>query len=309
MKGFVRGAWAVLRDAVRRLAQDDASLLAGAISFFAFLSLVPALLVAILTTGWVLGRERAIAEVVTVGESLLGPEGASALEVLLGHPSIGEGSAGVALVSTLTALYGGSRAFAQLQVALNRTYEVRVRKGGSWRARVRMVLAKRGISALVVLGIAAAVLLSVVGKTVLAAVAGVTTSLVGDVPVLFSVLELVVSTGILALFLGVVYTVLPDVEVRHRDVAAGAVSAAVLLSFGAKLLSLYLVTVAARSLSGAAATFIVTLLWLYYTSYVVLLGAEITAAIACVRGHPIRPEPHAEWMGADKPRSLARPAA
>ena len=294
---MLRRVWTVLRDAIRRLVRDDASLLAGAMSFFAFLSLVPALLVAIVTVGWVLGRQRATAEVVALGESLLGPEGASALAVLLQRPSIGEGSAWVVLASLVTALYGGSRAFVQLQTALNRTYEVRRKVGEDWRASARIILRKRGVSALIVLGIAVAVLLSVVAKTVLTVVAGVTTSIVGNMPWLFTTLELLVSTGMLALFLGVVYTVLPDVEVKRKDVAAGAASAAVLLSLGAKLLSLYLVSVAARSLSGAAATFIVTLLWLYYTSYVVLFGAEVTAALACLRGHPIRPEPHAEWIG------------
>lgn len=300
----LRRAWAVLRDAVQRLGQDDASLLAGAMSFFAFLSLVPTLLVAILTIGWVLGRERALSEVVSVGDAALGPEGASALEVLLGNPSIGDGSAWVAIASLVTALYGGSRAFVHLQTALNRTFEVRRKVGEGWWERARIVVVKRGVSVLIVLGVAVAMLLSVVAKTVLTVVAGVATSLVGDVPYLFTLVELFVSTGILALFLGVVYTVLPDVEVERRDVAAGATCAAVLLSLGAKLLSLYLVTVAARSLSGAAATFIVTLLWLYYTSYVVLFGAEITAALACVRGHPIRPEPHAEWIGAEHARAV-----
>jgi membrane protein len=305
---MLRRAWSVLRDAVQRLGQDDASLLAGAMSFFAFLSLVPMLLVAILTIGWVLGRERALAEVVAVGDAALGPEGASALEVLLGNPSIGQGSAWVAIASLVTALYGGSRAFVHLQTALNRTFEVRRKAGEGWRERARIVVVKRGVSVLIVLGVAIAVLLSVIAKTVLTVVAGVATSLVGDVPHLFTLLELFASTGILALFLGVVYTVLPDVEVEHTDVAAGAISAAVLLSLGAKLLSLYLVTVAARSLSGAAATFIVTLLWLYYTSYVVLFGAEITAALACLRGHPIRPEPHAEWLGGEHARSATHAA-
>ncbi len=294
MRRALRRHWEILVDAIRSLARDDASLLAGAISFFTFVSLVPTLLVTILTVGWVLGRQRAVAEVLEVGQAALGPEGADALEVLVGNPSIGEGSVPVAVASVLTALYGGSRAFHMLRIALNRAWEVRQRSDLGLREKVKVVVAKRAMAILAVVGVGLAVLLSIVSKTVLAVLVGAASAFVGSAPRLWTFVELAVSTGILALFLAFLYRVLPDVEVRRRDVTAGALTAAALLALGTKALSWYLTAIAARSLSGAAATFVVTLLWLYATAFVVLLGAEITASVAAARGRDVTPSSHAE---------------
>ena len=109
-------------------------------------------------------------------------------------------------------------------------------------------------------------------------------------------LELLLATAVLALFLALLYRVLPDAEVHRRDVAVGAVLGAVLLQLGTKLLSVYLVSVAARSLTGAAGAIIITLLWLYYSALALLLGAEITAAVAEQRGRPIEPETYLEAL-------------
>lgn len=296
MSGRLRWFVSVMTGAVRRLADDDASLLAGAISFFAFISLAPTLLVAAVTVGWVVGPERAVAEVLALARNVLGPEGGDAVQVLLDPAMLSVGQGWLAALGTIAALWGSSRAFVQLRVALNRAWHVPERAASGWRGRVRRVAHERGVSVLAVLGLAVAVLSVVVLDTALQALAAMASSLLGPVAWLWHLVELLAATVVLAAFLGLLYRVLPDTKVHRKDVAVGSVVVAVLLQVGMKLLSAYLVSVAARSLTGAAATVIITLMWLYYSALALLLGAEITAAVAEQRGRPIEPKAYLEQL-------------
>ncbi|MCA9655387.1 MAG: YihY/virulence factor BrkB family protein [Myxococcales bacterium] len=296
MAGRLRSLVSVLVGAVRRLADDDATLLAGALSFFAFISLAPTLLVAAVAVGWVLGPDRAVAEVLRLARELLGPEGGDAVEVLLDPSMLTVGQGWVAALGILAALWGSSRAFVQLRVALNRAWRVEEPRASTWAGRVKRMARERGLSVLAVVGMSLAVLASAVLKTVLASIEAMTSSLLEPPSWVWTPLELLLATAVLALFLALLYRVLPDAEVHRRDVAVGAVLGAVLLQLGTKLLSVYLVSVAARSLTGAAGAIIITLLWLYYSALALLLGAEITAAVAEQRGRPIEPETYLEAL-------------
>lgn len=307
MAGRARSLLSVLLGAARRLADDDAPLLAGAISFFAFISLAPTLLVAAVAAGWVLGPERAVAEVLRLAEELLGPEGGQAVDVLLDPSMLTVGRGWLAGLGILAALWGSSRAFIQLRVALNRAWRVDERKAASWRGRVKLIARERALGVLAVAGLALAVLASVVLKTALGAIAALASPLLGSAGWLWSSLEIGLAMMVLAAFLGLLYRVLPDTDVHRRDVAVGSLVAAALLQLGTKLLSLYLVSIAARSLTGAAGTVIITLLWLYYSALALLLGAEITASVAEQRGRPIEPDEYLDELGRNGRR--AEPAS
>jgi len=294
--------WLVIgRRVVQEVTAGDMTLMAGGISYFGFLSLVPTLLVVVVAVGWVLGAERALEEVLGLSERALGPKGASALSLLLDPASLTAGTGLVAVGAILTSLYASTRVFTQLQQALNQTWGVRVRRR-SWWQDLRVVARKRLLSLVILAGVGIFVLVSVVFKTVL----GVAMSVI-HVSWLGEVAEFGVSTLLVAAVLAAVYRVLPDVWIDRRDVAAGALTAALGLQLAAKVLSWYLVEVAARSLSGAAGTIVVTLLWLYFTAWILLLGAQVVQATAWASGRPLKAEPHAELIAGHQRGAEHRP--
>jgi membrane protein len=103
-------------------------------------------------------------------------------------------------------------------------------------------------------------------------------------------LALAVTTGLFALLLRFV----PDVDLTWRDVGVGAFVTAVLFTCGQQLIGLYLGHSGTASSYGAAGSAIVLLLWVYYSSQIVLLGVEFTRAYADERGHRPSPQPFAE---------------
>ncbi len=79
-----------------------------------------------------------------------------------------------------------------------------------------------------------------------------------------------------ALLFAVLYRVLPDVRLEWRDVAIGSIVTAVLFAIGQRLIGLYLGNSTLASPFGAAGTIAIILVWVYYSTQIVLLGAELT---------------------------------
>jgi membrane protein len=99
---------------------------------------------------------------------------------------------------------------------------------------------------------------------------------------------------VITLLFAMIYKVLPDVELRWRDVWVGSLVTAGFFSIGKQLIGLYLGTSTVASSYGAAGSVVVLLVWVYYTSQVVLLGAEFTRYyVEYYRGKP-PPEKHAK---------------
>ena len=106
-------------------------------------------------------------------------------------------------------------------------------------------------------------------------------------------LTFVVSFALITLLFAMIYKVLPDVEIAWRDVWIGAAVTALLFTIGKFLIGLYLANSTVASTYGAAGSLVVLLLWIYYSSQILFLGAEFTQVYATRYGSQIRPSKHA----------------
>jgi uncharacterized BrkB/YihY/UPF0761 family membrane protein len=98
-----------------------------------------------------------------------------------------------------------------------------------------------------------------------------------------------------------IYKILPDRQLRWKDVAVGAVATAFLFTVGKTLIGLYIGSSSVASSYGAAGALVVVLLWIYYSSQIFLLGAEFTKVWASHHGS-------AEAFAAKVAASAAPPA-
>ena len=90
-----------------------------------------------------------------------------------------------------------------------------------------------------------------------------------------------------------IYKYLPDVEIGWRDVWIGAAVTSVLFNGGKYLIGLYLGQAAIGSAFGAAGSFAVLLVWIYYSALISFFGAEFTQVYARRHGRKIQPQWHA----------------
>ena len=78
----------------------------------------------------------------------------------------------------------------------------------------------------------------------------------------------------IVLLFAMIFKFLPDVKIQWRDVWVGAVITAIFFGIGKWALGLYLSSGAAGSAYGAASSLITLLLWVYYSSQILLFGAD-----------------------------------
>jgi membrane protein len=110
-------------------------------------------------------------------------------------------------------------------------------------------------------------------------------------PLVLSLVELGVSVVVITVLFAVIFKVLPDAVIDWRDVWVGALSTAALFITGRYLIAAYLAYTAPASTYGAAASLVLVLLWVYYSSLILFFGAALTKARVLASGRPVVPRP------------------
>jgi membrane protein len=188
------------------------------------------------------------------------------------------------ILGVLALLFGALGAFMQLQGALNKAWEVKPdpKKGG-----VRQFIAKRVLSAGMILAVAFLLMVSLAVSAVLSAL-GAKLAFVPE-PAL-QALDLTLSLAVITVMFAAIFRFLPDAEIAWRDVWVGALFTSMLFVLGKFAIGFYLGRSAPGDAFGAASALAVILVWIYYAGMIVLLGAEFTQAWAERRGSYKRPE-------------------
>jgi membrane protein len=282
----------LFKEAYREFDEDHASRLSAAISYYTVFSIAPLLIIAIGVAGLVFDRSVATQQMVGQIRGLVGDKGAQIILTMLENFN----QAGSGLIATLigmvTLLLGASGAFAQLQNALNTIWEVRRRKGsGIWG-----LLRARLLSFSLVLVIGFMLLVSLVVSAGLAAMGKY---LQDHLPMSSAVIQLLnfgISMAVTTLLFGLIFKMLPDAYIRWRDVWVGAGVTSLLFSLGRFAIGLYLGRSSVSSAYGAAGSLIILLIWINYSTQILLFGAEFTQVYTNRFGAAIRPKPNAEAL-------------
>jgi membrane protein len=288
MLASVRGFLGLLWGTVLAFYSDDCPSMAAALSFYTFFSL-PALLTLLLTlTGRLTDPARVQQAIIGQVGGMVGSSGADQVTTIIGHAHLTSNSATLATVLSLLALaFGATTAFAQLQAALNRAWGV---KPDPRRNQIWVFLVKRVFSFGVVITVAFLLLVSLALSTVFEAISARVYGGLGLSAIMLQVVTTAVGFVLIAALFSVMYRYLPDARIAWRDVRAGAIMTAFLFMLGKTVIGLYLGRSDPGSVYGVAGSLAVVLIWVYYTSMIVLLGAEFTELWAQRYGRGIVPE-------------------
>ncbi|MGB3669418.1 MAG: YihY/virulence factor BrkB family protein [Phormidesmis sp.] len=283
--------FSMLKQTVAEWQRDKVSRLAAALAYYTTFSLAPVLIIVIAIASFLFEQSTVQARIVEQLQGLLGESGAQLVEEMLTSKSQGSDGLWATLISVGLLIAGASGLFIQLQDALNTVWNVVPRKdAGLWKL-VRDRLLSFGM--LLVIGFL--LLVSLILSAGLAAVS----NLFGDTLLGWSfgwqILNAVVSFGIISLLFGLIYKILPDADISWSDVRVGAVITALLFTLGKVLIGLYLGNSSVASAYGAAGSFVVLLLWIYYSAQILLFGAEFTQVYANRFGSNIRPDKYAKF--------------
>jgi membrane protein len=293
---FVGRLWSFVKRTMEEFLADSPFQLAAALSFYTLLSLSPLLLIVVSTAGFIWGEEAVRAQLVNQIEQLIGPAGAETVRMVLTNVAEPGRNLVSLTIGIITALFGATTVFAQLQTSLNQIWNV---KAVASRRVVWSLIRTRLLSLALVLAAGFVLLVSLVLSAALAALHGYLSDLMPQGGMLWRGVNLAVSLTVVGLLIGVIYRVLPDVRISWRYVWLGALITAVLFAVGKFLIGLYLGHASIGSAYGAAGSLVVFLVWVYYSSLVLFLGAEITQVYAKWRGAWVVPLEHAAPADSD----------
>ncbi|MDH3254741.1 MAG: YihY/virulence factor BrkB family protein [Acidobacteriota bacterium] len=246
---------------------------AAALAFFTLFALAPIVLATVFAAGRFLGEEYVRSEALDIVREFIGPAAAQTLQQIFSNWQPPTLEWGPGLVALGALVFAATAFFVQLHDSLNIIWHVE-----SERSAVAFTLYRRLLSFAMVL----------ISGVVLLALFAVNAALTTfhrllterfDVPVdLFEYLNLGASLAITAVLLAALFHFVPDARVRWRDAVIGGSMTAVLFVAGKWLMGRYLRVANLASAYGAAGSLVVTLIWVYYCSLIILLGAEFTYA-------------------------------
>ncbi len=262
----------LIMEAAREWSDDKASRLGAALAYYTVFSIAPLLLITIAIVGFVFGDQAASGGITGQISGFVGPQGAEAIQSMIAGANKERGTGIFAsIISSVLLLFGASGVFVQLKDAMNTVWDVPEKKSNG----IMGFIKDRFLSFGMVLGVGFILLASLIISTVLTALGSYMGGFVGVGP-LMQILNFVVSFAVITALFAMIYKFVPDIKLPWRDVWLGAALTAFLFSIGKYALGLYLGRSSMSSAYGAAGSFVVLLVWIYYSAQIVFFGAELT---------------------------------
>jgi membrane protein len=277
--------WPTLKETAVDWNDDNAARLAAALAYYTLLSVAPLVVLAIALAGLVFGQQAAQGQISNEIGSVVGAQAGEAIQAIARSARAPQTGIVSSIVGLVVLFFGASGVFGELQSALNAIWKVAPKPGrGIWG-----VVKDRFFSFTMVVGVG---FLLMVSLLLSAALAGAGRFLGGSMPggePLWFVINFSVSFGVVTALFALIFKIVPDAEIRWHDVWIGATATAMLFTTGKMLLGLYLGKPGVTSSYGAAGSIVALVVWVYYSSQILFLGAEFTQVYARRCGSRIRP--------------------
>jgi membrane protein len=252
---------------------DDAPSMGAAIAFYSLFAIAPILLIVIWVAGAFIGPDVVQAQILAQMRNLLGDHGTAAVGALLTSARYSAQAQYSTAAEIVTLLIGASSVFAELQNALNRIWRTApvISAGrGLWHL-IRVRLLSLGfiliVGFLLLVSLIAAAAFDVVGSWF---------GLAAERHQLVYALNVMADFAMTTVLFAAIYKYIPEERTAWGDVWVGALVTAGLFTAGKLLIVVYLGKIAVTSAYGIAGSFLVLLLWVYYSAQIFLLGAEFS---------------------------------
>lgn len=265
------------KETVTRWWNHGPSTLGAALAFYAVFSVGPLLVIVVAVAGLFFGDEAVRGQINNQLEGLLGETAAKATNALLAGASHFESGLIAIVLNVLVLVVTALGVVVQLKTSLNIVWDVEeTSTGGAWNFIKSYIIS---LAAVISLGFL--LLVSLVVTTGLAAAGKYFAPYIEEG--WLHMLNSAISFASISVLFAMLFKFLPDTPVAWRDVWLGAMVTAALFDGGKLLIGLYLGKIGLESTYAGAASILTLLLWVYYSSQIVLLGAEFTHVYASYR--------------------------
>jgi membrane protein len=268
----------LLMQTFEKCQRDNTPLLAAGLSFYAMLSIAPALWIVVAAAGAIIGRDSANSAVYAWMARNLGAVAAQYLTGIVAQ--VNESSRLATIGGTLAVFLAATAAFGALQDSLNRIWHQRDTSDTGVLDAIRGItlgfVTRRALAFLIMLLMGVLLMASLFASAALTFVARYVDMQLPAPRYMLMAADFVISVVLTMLLFGAIYHMLHRKTFGKRGLWTGAGVTAVLFALGKTLIGVYLGSAGVRSAYGAAGSFVLMLLWIYYSAQILLFGAEFT---------------------------------
>ena len=286
----LRGLAGVWKNSFVAMGEDKITKLSGSLAYYTVFSMAPLLVMIISLCGIFLGREAVEGKIVAQLSGFVGVDTAMQLQQIIKNASLAGKSTTAAIIGGITLIIGATTVFAEIQDSINTIWGLKPKPKRGWLKMIQNRLLS--FSVIISLGF-----LLLVSLGVTAIIDGFSERLRSHFPdvtvVVFYILNILITLVVITLIFAVIFKVLPDAKIKWKDVMAGAIATSLLFMLGKFGISFYISKSNVGSTYGTAGSLVVLLLWVYYSSIILYLGAEFTKAFAIKYGSAIHPNDYA----------------
>ena len=285
-----KGLWEVLKESFTGFSDHKVTKLSASLAYYTVFSMGPLLIVIISLCSIFFGREAIEGQIYGQLEDFLGKNTALQLQDIIKKAAISGKGVLAAIIGGATLIVGATTVFAEIQDSINSIWGLKPKPKKGWLKLIQnrvlsfSVIISLGFLLLVSLGITA--LIDAFSNKIMASYADISVILV-------YIVNQVITLAVISTIFGVIFKVLPDAEIKWRDVSLGALVTAVLFMIGKFGISFYISKTDVGGTYGAAGSLVILLLWTYYSSIILYCGAEFTKAYAMKYGSAIHPSSYA----------------
>lgn len=272
---------------------DKAFKLSASLAYYTIFSLAPMLIVIISICGILFGKQAVEGQLFEQIRNYVGDAAALQIQSMIGNAEVVKGSFIASIIGIATMLIGATGVFAEIQDSINFMWGVKTKPKSSF----LKYLLNRLISFVIVIGMGLILLISLAVNGLIVGFSKRINDLSPFFPVeLASTVNSIFIFAVLCMLFIVIFKVLPDAIIYWKDALIGAVFTAGLFMIGKWAISYYLGIISISSTYGAAASLVIILLWIYYSSIILYFGAEFTHMYAIHAGKGIKPKSNARLV-------------
>ncbi len=272
---------------------DNVLKYSASLAYYTTLSIAPMIIIMISVVGFFFGKEAMEGKVYNEINGLVGNGAAIQIEQMIQNIHI-NGNTNIATIFGIVVLIiGATGIFGEMQDSLNKIWGLKIKTTRAW----WMIIIDRLVSFSLIISLGFVLLVSLILSAVVTALTDKLRILLGGTGEYFLIfsdyaLSIILATATFA----VIFKILPDAKIKWKDVFIGALITSVLFLFGKIIIGKYLGASNLSTVFGAAGSVVIIMIWVYYSSAILYLGAVFTKVYALNFGGNIFPNQYSTWI-------------
>ena len=293
MRKRVKSLYCYLKQVFKEFGQDNILKYSASLAYYTVFSLAPLLIVIISICGLLFGKDAIEGHIYTELRGLAGSDAAAQVQDTIKNIHITGHNLFASIVGIVVLIIGATGIFGEVQDSLNKIWGLRIKTRKTW----WKLIINRLLSFSLILSIGFVMMVSLILNALITAFGNYLNRYFSNFSVIFIQIMDGVLTFIITTFLfSLMFKMLPDAKIKWKDVLIGGLITSVFFMLGKLAIGYYLGSSNIASVYGAAGSIMIIMVWVYYSSVILYVGAEFTKVYAKFHGGKIFPNEYAVWI-------------